>query len=124
MITEKDYLKGRDAKYPLSVEQRSNMEKLLNIVNLVEDEYGKPFLVTSGYRDPETNQRAGGSPKSSHLSCEAIDIYDPDGKIKKWLADNNLLIKYNLYMEHPSATPSWAHLQTRPTRSGRRVFFP
>jgi hypothetical protein len=35
-----------------------------------------------------------------------------------------LLEQYDLYMEDPLYTTTWVHLQTRPTKSGSRVFKP
>jgi hypothetical protein len=29
-----------------------------------------------------------------------------------------------LWLEHPASTKGWAHVQLRPPRSGRRVFYP
>ena len=123
MITDREYLKDRDIKYPLNKIQLRNMINLLAIINLVRTKYGKPMIVTSGYRDPETNKAAGGSPSSSHLTCEAIDLKD-DGTIAKWIIDNNILVDYFLYMEDPAHTKGWVHLTTRPPLSGNRIFKP
>lgn len=37
--------------------------------------YGDVAEYTSGYRDPERNAKAGGSPTSHHLNRDAVDIY-------------------------------------------------
>ena len=37
--------------------------------------YGDVAEYTSGYRDPERNAKAGGSPTSPHLNRDAVDIY-------------------------------------------------
>lgn len=62
-------------------------------------------------------------PNSTHLTGEGVDIYDPDGDIDEALTDE-ILEKHGLYREHPSATRTWCHLQTRPPKSGRRSYYP
>ncbi|KQV80073.1 D-Ala-D-Ala carboxypeptidase family metallohydrolase [Rhizobium sp. Root1220] len=47
---------------------------LLNVIKAVETHFGKPVVVTSGYRDPEHNRMAGGAEESMHKSCDAADI--------------------------------------------------
>ncbi|MGB3571093.1 MAG: D-Ala-D-Ala carboxypeptidase family metallohydrolase [Phormidesmis sp.] len=36
---------------------------------------GKPIVVNSGYRDPNTNRAVGGVPNSRHIEGDAIDFY-------------------------------------------------
>lgn len=84
--------------------------------------------VNSGWRPPSVNQKTkGAAPKSNHMMGRAIDIGDQDGQLDKWLMTvdgQNALEMIGLWMEHPYATPGWAHVQTVPPRSGRRVFYP
>ena len=40
--------------------------------------YGKPVVVTSGYRSEEVNRLVGGVPGSQHTRGEAADCYVPD----------------------------------------------
>ena len=47
---------------------------LVQTLRQVERHYGKPVTVTSGYRSPKGNRRAGGAKGSKHMSCEAADI--------------------------------------------------
>lgn len=127
MVTEEEYLKGRHIKEPLNVAQVANMHALLEKINALLNEPGCPgyFGVTSGYRPASINASVGGALKSAHLTCEAIDLRDAAGQLDKWLLNNpELLIKYDLYLESPSKTAGWAHLQTRRPKSGNRVFLP
>ncbi len=55
---------------------------LMNVIKAVETHFGKPVLVTSGYRDPEHNRMVGGAEESMHKTCDAADI-KVDG-ISKW----------------------------------------
>jgi hypothetical protein len=61
------------------------------------------------------------------MTGQAIDIYDPDGDLDDWLMTIEglaALEALGLWIEHPSATKSWSHLQTIPPKSRRRVFYP
>jgi uncharacterized protein YcbK (DUF882 family) len=109
--------------YPLDGVQLGNAIKLLEKINALFVELEIVPYLTSGYRPGHWNKAAGGSEKSAHLSCEAIDIDDQFGKIKKKIT-LELLEKYDLYMEDGSKTLTWIHLQTRKTRSGKRIFLP
>jgi hypothetical protein len=60
-----------------------------------------------------------------------VDVYDPKDRIDGWLDTfeapdgmNTKLEERALYREHPSATPGWCHLTTRPPGSRKRTFYP
>lgn len=122
-ITATEYLMGRAKIEDLSDELRTNLSMVLNAVNALLADFGEYRKVNSGYRRAIDNKAAGGSLKSKHLTCQAIDLEDKNGKLKAFCTEE-ILEKYNLYMEHGSATPSWAHLQVVPPRSGNRIFYP
>jgi len=125
MIRLPEFLMGRHLEYPLTLELALNAAQLLAAINYLRGVYGKPLTVSSGYRPGHFNKRAGGAKNSSHLTCEAIDIADPDGKFGEWcLANLHHLEHANLYLENPAYTPGWAHLQARRPVSGNRVFIP
>lgn len=123
MITRAEVLMGRDREYPLSPQLEQNLEDLLRRLNNVRALYGKPMLVTSGYRPGGYNRAAGGAAKSCHLICKAADFSDPDGELAKWLLNNlDVLVEEGLWLENPKYTKGWVHLQTRPVAA--RVFKP
>lgn len=127
MILETDYLKGRDQLDPLNVEMQYNMKHLLKQLNLLFQNYysGAYYGISSGYRPAAVNAAAGGAKKSAHLTCEACDLRDPGNKLGKWLIERpDVLVALDLYLEEPTATPGWCHLQSRRTGSGRRIFKP
>ncbi|MCR9123826.1 MAG: D-Ala-D-Ala carboxypeptidase family metallohydrolase [Phyllobacteriaceae bacterium] len=47
---------------------------LVRLLKRVEQRYGKPVVVTSGYRSPQRNRRARGAKNSLHMYCAAADI--------------------------------------------------
>lgn len=83
--------------------------------------------ISSGFRDQKSNMLAGGSENSLHMVAAALDLFslahylmkDYDGNKEK-----SLLVKWDLYLEHPDYTKQWCHLQMFPPKSGRRVFIP
>lgn len=141
MLTLDAYLMGRDRLFPrayspeIEVEARRTVElanRLLQIA--VEAGVGMDpspktgTLITSGWRPPEVNASIpNAAPKSHHMAGRAVDLYDPDGELDDWLMSDPgqaELEHVGLWMEHPSATKGWCHLQTVAPRSGRRVFYP
>ncbi len=55
---------------------------LVAILKTAERHFGRPVIVTSGFRNPKDNKRAGGARKSLHMQCAAADI-QIDG-VSKW----------------------------------------
>jgi hypothetical protein len=140
-ITLGDYLMGRDAIYPddFTLAVMANAEKTVKLVNsllaVMESEGMKleahpvsQSLVSSGWRPPQINRQVkGAAPKSKHMTGEAVDLYDPEGDIDNFLMSGQgqrVLASLGLYIEHPSATKSWSHIQIVPPRSQQRVFYP
>lgn len=123
MINLAEFLMGREKEYPIDKELEKNAIETLKRVNALFLHLNILPKLNSGYRPDKYNKIAGGSPRSPHLTCEAMDIDDRKGKIKK-LITLELLEKFDLYMEHPDYTKTWVHLQTRKTGSGNRIFKP
>lgn len=139
MINQNEYWMGRDLKFSddLTDAIRSNADALIAKVNKLllrasvsgvkcECHPTSKSPVTSGWRPPSINRSTpGAAVKSKHMTGQAIDLYDPDGEIDDWcMGHQGVLAEIGLYMEHPSATKGWCHLQTVPPRSGLRVFYP
>ncbi len=55
---------------------------ILRMLKQVERKYGRKPIVTSGYRSPKRNRRAGGAKNSMHIYCKAADI-QVEG-VSKW----------------------------------------
>lgn len=56
--------------------------EVIRIVKIVERHYGKKPIITSGYRSPSRNRRAGGARNSMHIYCKAVDM-QVEG-VSKW----------------------------------------
>jgi len=94
--------------------------------NQLLEAFGEQRGVNSGWRPPEINAAThGASATSKHMTGQACDITDTDGSLDSWCLDNlDTLQQLGLWLEHPSATPGWCHVQTVAPRSGNRVFRP
>ena len=128
MITLSDYYMNRDKEYPTDLTEKiaTNAASLLIKVNELLNFFGSTRSVNSGWRpravQMKVNPKAMGS---KHISGNAIDLEDKDGKLKEWCVFNQATLEeLGLYMEHPSATPTWVHLQQVPPASGNRIFKP
>lgn len=129
-ISLQDYLTS-SGKYPERASSRDctdevimNARLLLSRVNPLLRELGVlPVTVSSGFRTQAANQAAGGSLQSGHLSGKAVDIADPTGDLDKLVVTKqDLLHKYDLYLEHPDRTAGWTHLDIKPRTV--RIFKP
>lgn len=122
-FTVGEYLKHHAKLDDLDIKRKDNTLELLHKVDIIRERYGRSLIVTSGYRPEEYNESIGGARNSAHITCQAIDLFDPNGDFKCWLRDNiGILDELDLYMESARYTQTWVHLQTRPTKS--RVFKP
>jgi hypothetical protein len=129
MLTLADYLMGRD----LSHADELSAELLVNARHTVERANGLLRLagrmscpVNSGWRPHSVNATIpNASPRSRHLTCQAVDLGDHDGTLDAWCSTHQDALEHlGLWLEHPSATPGWCHVQIVPPGSGRRVFMP
>jgi len=129
VLTLADYFMGRDASHAgeltaeLLINARTMVDRANGLLKLVGIAQG---MVNSGWRPHSINTvTANASPRSRHLTCQAVDLRDTDGVLDVWCMRNlHALEVLGLWLEHPDATPGWCHVQTVPPRSGRRVFDP
>ena len=121
-----ELLMNRHWEYPITELEAVNMARVWFRVNKLLVQYPAnltPPLVSSGYRPGHYNTQAGGAPKSTHLSCEAVDVADPGNGLDQWLDANPLkLVDCELWREAPERTNSWVHLDIRPRKT--RTFSP
>lgn len=133
-LTLQDWITS-SGKYPwrathkeLTEEVKKRAEILVMKHNdfLDELDYKGKRKYSSGFRPSDVNKKTPGASKTStHMSGEGGDIEDTE-RIIVTLAMTNpkVLEKHKLYLEDPKYTPTWAHLQYRPTKSGKHVFIP
>lgn len=79
--------------------------ELVKMIKRIERHYGKPVVVTSGYRSPKRNRRAGGSKKSLHMYCAAADVQIKG--VSKWA-----LAKYIRSMPGRGGVGTYCHTKS------------
>lgn len=134
MITLADYWMGRDKGYSLELtaDIARNAEITVQRANLLLSEFRHDTndteirKVNSGWRPAAVNAATvGAALRSKHMTAQAIDISDPEGDLDNWCVQHlEVLERLGLWLEHPSATKGWCHVQTVAPRSGNRVFYP
>jgi hypothetical protein len=127
-ISKSELLMGRQKDFitEYTDEVANNIDKLLICLNKFRTAYGKPMIISSGWRPSAINSSTPGAAKrSNHMLGLACDFRDPDGKLAEYCLNNlPLLEKCGLWMEDPKFTKNWVHLQSVPPKSKRRVFIP
>ena len=71
-----------------------NLDRLVTrVLDKLRDGWGRPIIVTSGYRCKELNAAVGGARNSQHLKGQAADIVSDDFEafrrfVRRWCKDN------------------------------------
>ena len=93
-------------------------------------EADSPIIITSGYRSPEVNKLAGGSPSSNHLTGCAVDIRCVG--VEQALRYANILLDIadgtkrdfdELFIERNKQGRYWIHFAVRPKENRRKICF-
>lgn len=122
-ITREEILKGNALTGPSAPQLENNLIDLLRRINGLRQLWGKPMIVTSGYRNAEQNKKVGGAPASKHLTCQALDIADPQGELMQFILNNTDILRLSgLWIESPFDTVGWVHFQSVAPASGFRIF--
>lgn len=128
-ITTAEYL-GQHAALAapgeLTTEMRGNAARTVAAAINLLARFGQQRGLRSGWRPRAFNSMVPNAKVASlHLTCEAIDLDDEDGELRDFcMANLGTLESLGLWMEHPASTKGWCHVQIKPPKSGKRVFYP
>jgi zinc D-Ala-D-Ala carboxypeptidase len=124
-VTRSETAKRKGISNMPTPEHIENFKKLaINIFQPIREHFGKPIIISSGYRSAELNKAIGGSLSSQHCSGEAIDI-DMDGtditnkQIFDYIKDN-LNFDQMIWEFGTDANPDWVHVSFAANRSQRK----
>lgn len=139
MVSMRELLQGHLIS-DVEIAHQHNLEELQKRINVIRTAWGKPMIVTSGYRtlydhlriysEINARRRKMKLPTlrvpafSRHLSGQAVDISDPDGTLYEWCIENlPLLEETGLWIEEKDSEKR-VHFQSVAPKSGKRVFSP
>ena len=100
-----------------------NLDRLVTrVLDKLRDGWGRPIIVTSGYRCKELNAAVGGARNSQHLRGRAADIISDDFEefrrfVRRWCKDNEF---DQCIFEH-SGGREWIHISYVEGRNRRQV---
>ena len=101
----------------------NNLDGLVtNVLDRLRSEWGRPIIVTSGYRCKELNVAVGGARNSQHLKGQAVDIVSDDFEafrrfVRRWCKDNEF---DQCIFEH-SGGRQWIHISYVEGRNRRQI---
>ena len=73
------------SRWPTRKAEVENARKLAKAFGEVRRQYGKPLIITSGFRPEPVNSQVGGVSGSKHVSFMALDIHPTDGDFRRLL---------------------------------------
>ena len=102
------------------IRNEPSTEHVENLIHLAEtvlqpvrDHFGKPVVISSGYRSPELCEAIGSSAKSKHAKGEAADfeIHGVDNmQLATWISKNTIFDQLILeYYEPGDPNSGWVH---------------
>lgn len=101
-------------------EQKAALEALVtNVLDPLRGLYGRPIMVSSGFRSRDLNRAVGGAPSSQHMKGEAADIYtgskEENRKLFELIRDN---LPYDQLIDEKDF--SWVHVSYRADGANRK----
>lgn len=105
-----------------------------SILDPLREAYGRPIIVTSGYRCPELNKAVGGATGSQHMLGQAADIRSKEDTpeenkklfdliVKLKLPFDQLINEYNYDWVHVSFGPQNRRKQLDAMKQGNKTVY-
>lgn len=111
--------KARGIQNIPNAEQIENLRKLcVRLLQPLRDLYNEPFIINSGFRNPELNKAVGGVPTSQHAKGKAADISVKEPR--KLLAE---LLRSGLDFDQAILYPTFLHLSYHSGSNRKQVLY-
>lgn len=120
-----------------SIQEVANLTALIEkVLDPLREAYGKPIMVTSGYRCEKLNKAVGGAASSQHVKGQAADIRTLSDKPEENKHLYDLIVKLKLPFDQliNEYGYDWVHVSYGPRnrrqklkavkRNGRTVYVP
>lgn len=99
--------------------QIDNLRKLCRrLLQPLRDVHNEPFIINSGFRNPELNKAVGGVPTSRHTKGQAADVRVADPR--KLLSE---LLKSSLDFDQAILYPTFLHLSYNSGHNRKQVLY-
>lgn len=136
-LTKSATAERKGIKNDPSIEVCKSLTALVEkVLDPLREAYGKPIIVTSGYRCPKLNAAVGGAASSQHVRGEAADIRSVadtpeenkklfDLIVKLGLPYDQLINEYNYDWVHVSFSPRHRRQRMKAVKSnGKTKYMP
>jgi len=103
---------------------KANLKALVaNVLDPLRERYGKPIVVTSGYRCEKLNRAVGGAKNSQHVTGEAVDIRSVSDRVADNKALFDLVLKLGLPFDQllDEYGYDWIHISYKQGGNRRQV---
>lgn len=91
-----------------------HIEELIDFLNPIREAWGKPIVVTSGYRCKELNKKVGGVDSSAHTIGYGVDLQSGDFRVFsnfiKSYFQAHPEIKFDQVIIEKSGNSQWIHI--------------
>lgn len=91
-----------------------HIEELIDFLNPIREAWGKPIIVTSGYRCNELNKKVGGVSNSAHTIGYGVDLVSGDFRVFsnfiKSYFQSHPEIKFDQVIIEKSGKSQWIHI--------------
>lgn len=127
-LIDTKYFKGWEITYSYVAEQNNidntptdetiidNLNYTLQRLNDIREGYGKPIVISSGYRCDELNEKVGGVNDSKHKNGLGVDL-KWDSELLEFITNN---MQFDKLIKEKSGKTCWIHLQFRRDRETER----
>lgn len=128
MIKDTQYFKAEEMLYSITAEKLEidniptdeeiieNINYTLERLNTIRENYGKPIIITSGYRCDMLNSLVGGVKDSYHKKGLAADLkWDAD--LAKHITENE---QFDTFIRERNGQTKWLHIQFKRNRNEER----